>query len=85
MTGVPLIIAFVVAIVVMILLISKLKVHPFLAIMGVSLLLAIIAGIPLVQIPDVIGAGFSGTFTSIGIVIILGASSARCWRKPALR
>ena len=54
MTGVPLIIAFVVAIVVMILLISKLKVHPFLAIMGVSLLLAIIAGIPLVQIPDVI-------------------------------
>ena len=73
MTGIPLIIAFVVAIIVMILLISKLKVHPFLAIMGISLLLAIIAGIPLTQIPDVIGAGFSGTFTSIGIVIILGA------------
>ncbi len=73
MTGVPLIIAFVVAIVAMILLISKLKVHPFLAIMGISLLLAIAAGIPLTQIPGVIGAGFSGTFTSIGIVIILGA------------
>ena len=73
MTGVPLIIAFVVAIVVMILLISKLKVHPFLAIMGISLLLAILAGIPLTQIPDIIGSGFSGTFTSIGIVIILGA------------
>ena len=73
MTGIPLIIAFVVAIVAMILLISKLKVHPFLAIMGISLLLAIIAGIPLTQIPDVIGAGFSGTFSSIGIVIILGA------------
>ena len=73
MTGVPLIIAFVVAIVAMILLISKLKVHPFLAIMGISLLLAIVAGIPLTQIPGIIGAGFSGTFTSIGIVIILGA------------
>ena len=73
MTGWPLIIAFVVAIVAMILLISKLKVHPFLAIMGISLLLAIVAGIPLTQIPGVIGSGFSGTFTSIGIVIILGA------------
>ena len=73
MTGLPLIIAFVVAIVLMILLISKLKVHPFLAIMGISLLLAIVAGIPLTQIPDIIGSGFSGTFTSIGIVIILGA------------
>ena len=73
MTGVALIIAFVVAIVAMILLISKLKVHPFLAIMGISLVLAILAGIPLAQIPGVIGAGFSGTFSSIGIVIILGA------------
>ena len=73
MTGIPLIIAFVVAIAAMILLISKLKVHPFLAIMGVSLILAIVAGIPLTDIPGVIGAGFSGTFSSIGIVIILGA------------
>ena len=73
MTGVALIIAVVVASVAMILLISKLKVHPFLAIMGISLVLAIVAGIPLAQIPGVIGAGFSGTFSSIGIVIILGA------------
>ena len=36
-------------------------------------LLAIVAGIELVQIPTIIGQGFSGTFTSIGIVIILGA------------
>ena len=75
---------FVLAIVVMIVAISKFKVHPFLAIMGVSLLLALVAGIPLTNvtnadgsvtsgIPTVIGAGFSGTFTSIGIVIILGA------------
>ena len=90
MTGIPLIIAFVVAIVAMILLISKLKVHPFLAIMGIALVLAIVAGIPLndvkhfdeatqktvtdrLGIPNVIGAGFSSAFSSIGIVIILGA------------
>ena len=73
MTGIWLIIAFVVAIAAMILLISKLKVHPFLAIMLVSLVLALVAGIPLTDIPGVIGAGFSGTFSSIGIVIILGA------------
>ena len=73
MTGLSLIIAFVVAIVAMILLISKLKVHPFLAILLISLVLALLAGIPLRQVPGVIGAGFAGTFTSIGIVIILGA------------
>ena len=79
MTGIPLIIAFVVAVVLMILAISKWKVHPFLSIMSVSVLLALVAGIPLVKtgdtngIADVIGAGFSGTFSSIGIVIILGA------------
>jgi GntP family gluconate:H+ symporter len=73
MTGIPLLIAFVIAIVLMILLISKFKVHAFLSLMLVSLLLAIVAGIKLVQIPTIIGQGFSGTFTSIGIVIILGA------------
>lgn len=73
MTGFPLIIAFVIAVVLMIVAISKFKVHPFLSIMGVSLLLALVAGIPMVEIADVIGAGFSGTFSSIGIVIILGA------------
>ena len=73
MTGIPLIIAFVVAVVLMIVAISKFKVHPFLSIMGVSLILALVAGIDLTKIADVIGAGFSGTFSSIGIVIILGA------------
>ena len=73
MSGLPLIIAFVIAVILMIVAISKFKVHPFLSIMGVSLLLAMVAGIPLTSIADVIGAGFSGTFSSIGIVIILGA------------
>lgn len=73
MTGIPLMITFLVAIIIMILAISKLKIHPFLSLMGTALLLAIVVGLPLAKIPGIIGAGFSGTFSSIGIVIILGA------------
>jgi GntP family gluconate:H+ symporter len=83
MTGLTLIIVFVIAIIVMVLAISKYKIHPFISIMSVSLLFGLIAGIPLINttvdgkttlgIANVIGTGFSGTFTSIGIVIILGA------------
>lgn len=84
MTGIPLIIVFALAIVLMILMISRWRIHPFISIMLVSLGLGLIGGIPLVNSEDaagetipgiatVIGEGFSGTFTSIGIVIIFGA------------
>ena len=73
MTGIALVLFFIVAVAAMVWMISRWKVHPFFAIMGVSLLIALVAGIPLAEIPKVIGAGFSSTFTSIGIVIVLGA------------
>ncbi|MDY4593556.1 MAG: GntP family permease [[Pasteurella] aerogenes] len=73
MTGIALIISFIVAIIVMIWMIAKLKVHPFLALMTISLTLAFLAGIELNKIPTIIGDGFSGTFKSIGLVIIFGA------------
>ncbi|MBE3606060.1 GntP family permease [Campylobacter sp. RM13119] len=73
MSGISLIISFVIAIVIMIWMISKLKVHPFLALMSISLILAIVAGVDLAKIPGIIGNGFSGIFKSIGIVIIFGA------------
>ena len=83
MTGIPLIIVFILTIVLMIFMISKLNIHPFLSILSVSLVFGLIAGIPLVDqtaedgtvikgIANIIGEGFSGTFTPIGIVIILG-------------
>ena len=72
MSGIALIVCFVIAIILMILMISKLKVHPFLALMSISLVLAVVAGIDLSKIPAMIGVGFSGTFKSIGIVIIFG-------------
>ena len=62
MSGIGLIISFVIAIVVMIVAISKFKLHPFIALMGISLILAIVVGIPLASIPNMIGAGFSGTY-----------------------
>ena len=73
MSGIALIVCFVVAVAIMIVLISKFGVHPFIAIMLVSLALAVVAGIDLVKVPVIIGEGFSGIFKSIGIVIILGA------------
>jgi GntP family gluconate:H+ symporter len=85
MTGIALIIAFLISIVIMVMAISKWKVHPFLAIMGVAILLGLVAGIPIVNVTDgdgnvvttgiagIIGQGFSAIFTGIGIVIIFGA------------
>lgn len=84
MTGIPFVIVFVVAIIAMIVMISKFKIHPFLSILLVSMILGLIGGIPVTNMTDadgntingiatVIGNGFSGTFTSIGIVIIFGA------------
>lgn len=84
MSGIPFVIIFILAIIAMIVMISKFKIHPFLSIMFVSLILGLIGGIPFATyttadgvtvtgIASVIGSGFSSTFTSIGIVIIFGA------------
>ena len=66
MTGVPFLIVFVIAVIVMILLISKFKVHPFLSILLVSLVLGIIGGIPLNSYTNADGATVSGIATVIG-------------------
>lgn len=84
MQGIALVIAFVVAIVLLILMISKFKVHPFLALITVSVLFAIVSGMPLLDIKEdgqvvqaglvsSINGGFSSTFAGIGLVIIFGA------------
>ncbi|MCI6988659.1 MAG: GntP family permease [Campylobacter sp.] len=72
MSGGFLLIALCVAIGLIIFMIAKLKIHAFLSLMSVSLLLAIVVEIPLPKIPSIIGSGFSGIFSSIGIVIIFG-------------
>ncbi|HDZ6781771.1 TPA: GntP family permease [Mannheimia haemolytica] len=73
MSGIALILIFLVAIIIMIYMIAKWKVHPFLALMSISIALTLVAGLPLAKIPTIVGEGFSNTFKSIGIVIIFGA------------
>ncbi|MBQ0122526.1 MAG: GntP family permease [Bacteroidales bacterium] len=72
MNGIFLTAVFIAAMALMILSISKWKVHPFLAIIGVALLMAIAVGLPLDTIPTTLGKGFSSIFVSIGLVIIFG-------------
>lgn len=72
MGGLGLMICLILAIALIIYMIAKLNIHAFLSLMSVSLLLAIVVGIPLDRIPGMVGEGFSGIFKSIGIVIIFG-------------
>lgn len=84
MQGIALVIAFIVAIILLILMISKFKVHPFLALITISVLFALVAGMPLMDVKEdgevvqvglvsSINGGFSSTFSGIGLVIIFGA------------
>ena len=66
------ILIFCVAIVLMIVAIARWKVHPFIAIITTALLLAIVMGIGLDEVPSVVGNGFASIFSSIGLVIIFG-------------
>lgn len=66
------IVIFIIAILIMVVAIARWKIHPFLAIIATALLLAVVLGVPLKTIPDVIGKGFSSIFTGIGLVIIFG-------------
>ena len=72
LTGIGLLIGFLVAIVAMIYMIAKLKVHAFIAIMLVSIILALLS-LPIEDVAPTIRAGFGGTLQYIGLVIILGA------------
>ena len=72
MTTIGTLLIFAAAIVLMVVAIARWKVHPFLAIMGTAILLAVLLGVPYTDIPDVIGKGFGGVFSGIALVIILG-------------
>ena len=56
----------------MVVAIARWKVHPFLAILGTAIVLAVLLGVPFTEIPDVIGKGFGGVSSGIALVIIFG-------------
>ena len=72
MTVITALILFAAAIILMVVAIARFKVHPFLAILGAAILLTALLGVPLADIPDVIGKGFGGVFSGIALVIIFG-------------
>lgn len=71
-TGPYLLIAFVVSVAILLFLIIKMKVNPFIALLFSSIVTAFGVQMPVEEIPKIICAGFGGTLTGIGIVIGLG-------------
>lgn len=71
-SGFGLVILLVVAIALMIFLINKVKLHPFLAILLAAYFYALLGGVKVSDIDGVIRSGFGGLLSYIGIVIILG-------------
>lgn len=60
------------SVVLLMILISKLRLHAFLALLIVSLLLGVASGLPLADVASLVAAGFGGTMQNIGIVIVCG-------------
>lgn len=63
---------FAVTIVLLIVMISKLKVHAFLTLLLMAVFFGLCAGIPTTELPGLIVGGFGNTMTSIGVVIACG-------------
>ena len=70
--GPMLLVILVVSIIAIVLLISKFRVHAFLALLFSAFFVGIGAGMDPVAVTKTIGAGFGGVAGNIGIVIILG-------------
>ncbi len=70
--GPMLVVILLLAIIFIVLATSKFKLHPFLSLIIASYGLAFAAGVPMDKIAGFISAGFGGTLTSIGLVILAG-------------
>ena len=71
LSGAPFAVAFVAVIAVMILAISVWRVHPFLSILGAAVILGALC-LNLDELADTVTGGFSATFGSIGIIVLMG-------------
>ena len=67
-----LMVIFLLGIALLMLMIIKFKINPFLALIGTSILIGFGARLPLSGIASGIASGFGSTMTSVGIVIALG-------------
>ncbi|MDZ5472310.1 gluconate:H+ symporter [Bacillus sp. 31A1R] len=71
-TGNMLIVVFILALAALFFLILKLKVEPFLSLIGVAFLTALAIGMPLSEVAATVTQGFGNTLTGVGILIGLG-------------
>lgn len=71
-TGFPLMIAFVVSVVILLVSIIRFRLNPFIAMIFTSIVTAFLVRMPIADIASTISSGFGNTLTSIGIVIGLG-------------
>lgn len=71
-TGNMLILIFLLSIVLLFLLIIKFKWEPFLALIGVSLIVGLLVGIPTTEIPIIFTDGFGSSLAGVGLLIGLG-------------
>ncbi|WP_372945653.1 GntP family permease [Muriicola sp.] len=62
----------IIAVICIVLLTTRLKVHPFLALLIISIAYGIFSGMPLDDIVLAINDGFGGTLGKIGLIIVLG-------------
>lgn len=67
-----LIVIFILSLAALFFMILKLKVEPFLSLLGVALATALVLGFPLTEIPNMIASGFGNTLIGVGILIGLG-------------
>jgi gluconate:H+ symporter, GntP family len=71
-TGPFLLVAFIIAIAILLIAIIKLKVNPFIALLGTSIITGLLVKMPLGDIAGNISKGFGNTLGGVGIVIGLG-------------
>jgi GntP family gluconate:H+ symporter len=65
------------AVAVLLLLIMKVRLHAFVSLVLVSVLTAIVAGIPLADVPDALMSGFSATLASVALLVGFGVMLGR--------
>ena len=70
--GAMLVVILVVAIVAMVILISKFRIHPFVSLFAVALAMGFAVGMPAADVLNTILNGFGNTCRNIGVVILLG-------------
>lgn len=66
-----------VAVAFLLFLIMKVKLHAFVSLVLVSLLTAVAAGIPIVDVPNALLSGFSGTLGSVALLVAFGVMIGR--------